>query len=86
MAEEIYSPAEQELWGEIFAVETSSAGSFSLRTLQTLKQLPYKDAQIFRHAVRLACRCQAEQTPKLIIGYHQNSAPGHCLACVLSIT
>lgn len=71
MAEEIYSPAMQELWGKIFAVETSRPGSFSLRTLQTLKLLTHKDAQIFRHAVTLASRRHGEQTPKLIIGYQQ---------------
>ena len=37
MAEEIHSPAMQELWGKIFAVETNRPGSFSLRTLLILK-------------------------------------------------
>jgi uncharacterized repeat protein (TIGR03899 family) len=71
MAEEIYSPAMQELWGKIFAVETSRPGTFSLRSLQTLKQLTQKDAKLFRAAVSLASRKKGESTPKLILGYYQ---------------
>lgn len=74
MAEEIYSPAMQELWGKIFAVEISRPGSFSLRTLLTLKQLTHKDAQILRQAVTLASRRVGESTPKLLIGYHRRSS------------
>ena len=73
MAEEIFSPAMQELWGKIFAVETARPGSFSLKTLGTLKQLTQKDAQIFRHAVNLTSRRKGESTPKLLIGYYQKS-------------
>ena len=71
MAEGIYSPAMQELWGKIFAVETSRPGTFSLRSLQTLKQLTQKDAKMFRAAVGLASRRKGESTPKVILGYYQ---------------
>lgn len=71
LAEQIYSPAMQELWGKIFAVEVSRPGTFSLRSLQTLKRLTQKDAQIFKTAVKLACRKKGEHNPKLIFGYHQ---------------
>jgi uncharacterized repeat protein (TIGR03899 family) len=71
MAEEIFSPAMQDLWGKIFAVETSRPGSFSLKTLGILKQLTNKDAQIFRHAVNLTSRRKGESTPKLVLGYYQ---------------
>ena len=71
MAEEIHSPAMQELWGKIFAVETSRPGSFSLRTLLTLKQLTFKDAQTFRRAVALSSRRKGDTTPKLLTGFYQ---------------
>jgi uncharacterized repeat protein (TIGR03899 family) len=71
MAEDIYSPAMQELWGKIFAVETARPGSFSLKTLGLLKQLTQKDAQIFRHAVSLTSKRKGESTPKILIGYYQ---------------
>ena len=71
MAEEIHSRGMQELWGKIFAVEVSRPGTFSLRTLQVLKKLTHKDAQIFRTAVSLASRKKGEYAPKLVFGYHQ---------------
>jgi uncharacterized repeat protein (TIGR03899 family) len=74
MAEDIHSPAMQELWGKIFAVETSRPGTFSLRSLQTLKQLTQKDAKLFRTAVSLASRRKGESTPKLVLGYYQKSS------------
>lgn len=74
MAEEIFSPTMQELWGKIFAVETARPGSFSLKTLGILKQLTQKDAQIFRHAVNLTSRRKGESTPKLLLGYYQKTS------------
>lgn len=71
MAEEIYSPVMQEIWGKIFSTEVAHPGTFSLRTLQTLKQLTQRDAQIFQIAVGLACRKKGEYSPKLIYGYYQ---------------
>ncbi|MEP0355114.1 TIGR03899 family protein [Paraglaciecola sp.] len=73
MAEEIFSPAMQELWGKIFAVETAKPGSFSLKTLTLLKQLTQKDAHIFRQAVNLTSYKKGESTPRLLIGYYQKS-------------
>lgn len=73
MAEEIFSPSMQELWGKIFAVETARPGSFSLKTLGLLKQLTQKDAQIFRHAVNLTSKRKGESTPKLLLGYYQQT-------------
>lgn len=73
MAEEIFSPTMQELWGKIFAVETARPGSFSLKTLGMLKQLTQKDAQIFRNAVNLASKRKGESTPKLLLGYYQKT-------------
>lgn len=71
MAEEIHAPAMQELWGKIFSVEISRPGTFSLRTLQTLKNLTYKDAKMFRVAVSLSSKKKGENSPKLLYGYHQ---------------
>lgn len=74
MAEEIFSPTMQELWGKIFAVETARPGSFSLKTLSILRQLTQKDAQIFHHAVNLTSKRKGESTPKLLIGYYQKTS------------
>lgn len=71
MAENVYSPTMQELWGKIFAVEVSRPGSFSIRTLETLKVLTQKDAKLFTKAASLASRRQTDAIPKILVGYHQ---------------
>ncbi|AWL12493.1 hypothetical protein HMF8227_02028 [Saliniradius amylolyticus] len=71
IAENIYTPAMQELWSKILAVEVSQPGSFSLRSLLTLKQLTHKDAEVFRRASRLACRRAGDYSPRIIYGYYQ---------------
>lgn len=71
MAEEIYSAPMQELWGKIFAVEVARPGSFSLRTLQLLKTLTHRDAQIFNKAVNVASRRSNDAVPRILVGYHK---------------
>lgn len=71
MAENIYSPAMQELWGKIFAVEVSHPGSFSLRSLETLRALTQRDAKVFSKAVSIASRRPGDTVPRIIVGYHQ---------------
>lgn len=71
LAEEIYSPAMQELWGKIFAVEISRPGSFSLRSLQLLKSLTHRDAKVFAKAVSMASRRQHDKVPRILVGYHR---------------
>ncbi|NCP66180.1 MAG: TIGR03899 family protein [Paraglaciecola sp.] len=74
MAEDIHSPAMQELWGKIFAVENSKPGSFSLKTLQILRQLTQRDALVFRQAVNIASRRKGELAPKLLLGYYKKKS------------
>lgn len=71
LAENIFSSTMQEIWGKIFAVEISKPGTFSLRTLQTLKQLTQRDAKIFQNAVGLTSRMKGENSPKILFGYYQ---------------
>ena len=71
MAEEIYSPPMQELWGKIFAVEVARPGSFSLRTLQLLKTLTHRDAKVFNKAVNIASRKSNNTVPRILVGYHK---------------
>ena len=71
LAESIHSPSMQELWAKIFSVEISRPGTFSLRSLQTLKQLTQKDAKIFKLAVNMASRKKGDYGPCLIYGYYQ---------------
>lgn len=73
MAEDINAPAMQELWGKIFSVEFGTPGSFSLRTLDTLKKLTHKDAKIFKHAVGLSSRKKNENSLTILLGYHRQA-------------
>jgi len=71
MAEEIHSPAMQELWGKIFAVEVSKPGSFSLRSLQLLKSLTHRDAKMFAKAISMASRRPHDTVPRILVGFHK---------------
>lgn len=71
MAENIYSPMMQELWGKILAVEVQRPGSFSMRSLETLTKLTQRDAGIFSKACKLACRRNNDPAPIIITGFHQ---------------
>lgn len=74
MAEQIHSQSMQKLWGKIFAVESNKPGSFSLQTLNLLKSLTQKDANVFRHAVSLASRSKGDSYPRLIVGYYRKKS------------
>ena len=46
----------QFLWGKVLTGEVTSPGSYSLRTLETLKHLSKQEAELFRIACNLAFR------------------------------
>ncbi|MCW8109618.1 TIGR03899 family protein [Alteromonas ponticola] len=71
LAENIYSPTMQELWGRIFAAEVAKPGSFSLRSLETLKVLTQRDARLFTRAVSIASKRAGDPVPRILVGYHQ---------------
>jgi uncharacterized repeat protein (TIGR03899 family) len=74
LAENIYTPAMQEVWGKILAVEISRPGSFSLRSLETLKQLTQRDAQLFSAACKLASVKSSDPVPRLITHFNQRKS------------
>ncbi|MCV2886634.1 TIGR03899 family protein [Aestuariibacter sp. AA17] len=69
LAENVNSAAMQDLWAKIFAVEMSKPGSFSLRTLRTLKSMTQHDAKVIRLASSLACVKRGDAYPKIIQGF-----------------
>ena len=71
MAENIYSPTMQELWGKTLAVEVQRPGSFSLRSLETLTKLTQRDASLFSQACQIACRRNQDPAPVIVTGFHQ---------------
>lgn len=53
-AENVCEQDMQLLWGKVLAGELASPGTFGLRTLDTLKQLSRREAELFRKACGLA--------------------------------
>lgn len=56
LAAEIHSAPLRSLWARILVAESSRPGSFSLQTLQRLRQLTQRDASALRQALALRCR------------------------------
>lgn len=54
IAEDVSSEEMQNLWGQILAGEVKTPGSYSLRTLETLKNLSQKEAKTFLRFASLA--------------------------------
>lgn len=71
LAENIFSKPMQVLWGKILAMQTLRPGSFSLRALNTLKQMTHKDALIFQRACTLLLRDQSHSGGRIITGCYR---------------
>ena len=56
IAEDITTEQMQALWGKVLAGEVKRPGSFSLRTLDILKNISQKEAEIFVRLARIAVR------------------------------
>ncbi|MXR70896.1 TIGR03899 family protein [Shewanella insulae] len=76
LAEQIHNRNMQALWGRILANEITSPGSFSLRSLATLKQLTHKEAQMFEKALGMAVTFNNESKLKLVIGFRHAGGIG----------
>lgn len=54
VSQDVSSDQMQEVWGKILAREISNPGSFSLRSLEVLRTISKKEAEIFRQMVQFA--------------------------------
>ena len=66
---DISNSSMQQLWAKILAGEIATPGRFSLKTLQTLKQMSHKEAQSLQLAASLSCRSRQEQSGRIYFGY-----------------
>lgn len=57
----ISSEQMQQIWGRLLAGEIKQPGSFSLRTLETLKKLSQKEARIFEEVSPYILSCRGDQ-------------------------
>jgi uncharacterized repeat protein (TIGR03899 family) len=70
----------QKLWAKILAGEISTPGSFSLKTLNLLKQMSYKDAVSMQLASSLSCRTRSQEPAHIYFGYVQQGSIWRWLA------
>lgn len=71
LAQNVFSGTLQELWSKILAVELSSSGSFSYKSLKVLSELSSKEALLFYQAVNLICRIGDDKGAKLVTGIYK---------------
>ncbi|MBY6187599.1 TIGR03899 family protein [Marinobacter hydrocarbonoclasticus] len=79
LAEKVHSPRMQELWGRILSTELAQPGSFSLRALDTLRQMTQKDALLLGRAVALSSTLNNEPNRKILLGYRRTAGYGGLL-------
>ena len=58
----ISSEQMQQLWGKLLAGEIKQPGSFSLRTLETLRRLSQKEAHVFEEISPFILKCKGDRT------------------------
>ncbi|MCE2596512.1 TIGR03899 family protein [Motilimonas cestriensis] len=69
LAETISSKNMQALWGKILAQEITSPASYSVRALETLKQMTNREAIIFQKLCQLSSTFAGDPARKIITGY-----------------
>ncbi|WP_084404912.1 TIGR03899 family protein [Aliagarivorans taiwanensis] len=68
LASKTQVPAMQQLWANIWAEELRQPGSFSVKAMQTLKQMTQREAQWFQHACEMTCQVGGELNRKIVTG------------------
>jgi uncharacterized repeat protein (TIGR03899 family) len=74
LVQNISTHSMQKLWAKILAGEIAQPGSFSLKTLNLLKQMSYKDAQALQQAAALSCRQKLQEPAHIYFGYLQQGS------------
>ncbi|QSX30649.1 TIGR03899 family protein [Shewanella cyperi] len=76
MAEQIHNRRMQELWARILAHELTNPGNFSLRSLETLKRLTWREALVLEKALGLSAQINGDTRLKLVSGYRLTGGLG----------
>lgn len=71
LAENISNTTMQDLWAKILAGEVSNPGSFSIKALQTFKNLTIVDAKLLAKACSIAVKDSGKRNIRLISGSYQ---------------
>ena len=71
LAEDIANHAMQTLWAKILVGETLSPGTFSIKSLQALKQMTQKEANALQRCAPLCGFVEQEGSYLIILGYYK---------------
>lgn len=74
LVQDISAQPMQKLWARILASELCQPGRFSLKTLNILRQMTYRDAQALQVAASLACRLNGQQPEQIFFAYTQQAS------------
>lgn len=69
LAEEICGNNMKVLWAKILAQEITSPGSFSVKSLETLKKMTQREAGVFQRCCHLSSTFAGDSGHKVITGY-----------------
>lgn len=71
LAEDIANQAMQKLWAKILVGETVSPGTFSIKSLQTLKQMTQREASALQKCAPLCGYLEKEDSYLILLGYYK---------------
>ncbi|TMP40369.1 TIGR03899 family protein [Pseudoalteromonas citrea] len=71
LAEDIANQSMQKLWAKILVGETVSPGTFSIKSLQTLKQMTQREATALQKCAPLCGYLAKEDSYIILIGYYK---------------
>jgi len=71
LAENISSPAMQELWAKILAGEVAQPNSYSLKALKVFRSMSISDAKLLAKACALAMKDNTRKNMRLLSGCYQ---------------
>ncbi|TMP31533.1 TIGR03899 family protein [Pseudoalteromonas rubra] len=71
LAEDIANSAMQKLWAKILVGESISPGTFSIKSLQTLKQMTQKEADALQRCASLCGYLEKEDSYLILLGFYK---------------
>ncbi|MCF6434998.1 TIGR03899 family protein [Pseudoalteromonas sp. MMG022] len=71
LAEDIANQNMQKLWAKILVGETVSPGTFSIKSLQTLKQMTQREASALQKCAALCGYLEKEDSYLILLGYYK---------------
>ena len=71
LCEDTSNESMQKLWGKILAGETVAPGTFSIKSLQTLKQMTQREADALQKCTALCGYNEKDDSHLILLGFHK---------------